>query len=150
MVCGWKQALETLYVEIIQKIIQEEIWRQNKETRWSNIFSLQERCTFKGLQQTTRLSSDLELITRHLWNICSVFTLWYQRLLRYWRERIRIPKVPPPPTTRTTILIKLGAPRHFFPLLSHSPPKGFFKIGIFFLLGITAQTLKGSSTGAKF
>ena len=61
----------------------------------------------------------------------SVFTLWYRRLLRYWRERIRIPKVPPPPTTRTTILIKLGAPRHFFPLLSHSPPKGFFKIGIF-------------------
>ena len=61
----------------------------------------------------------------------SVFTLWYRRLLRYWRERIRIPKVPPPPTTRTTILIKLGAPRHFFPLLSHSPPKGFFKIRIF-------------------
>ena len=61
----------------------------------------------------------------------SVFTLWYRRLLRYWRERIRIPKVPPPPTTRTTILIKLGAPRHFFPLLSLSPPKGFFKIGIF-------------------
>ena len=79
----------------------------------------------------------------------SVFTLWYRRLLRYWRERIRIPKVPPPPTTRTTILIKLGAPRHFFPLLSHSPPKGFFKIGIFFL-GITAQTLRGSSAGAKF
>ena len=61
----------------------------------------------------------------------SVFTLWYRRLLRYWRERIRIPKVPLPPTTRTTILIKLGAPRHFFPLLSHSPPKGFFKIRIF-------------------
>ena len=61
----------------------------------------------------------------------SVFTLWYWRLLRYWRERIRIPKVPPPPTTRTTILIKLGAPRHFFPLLSLTPPKGFFKIGIF-------------------
>ena len=61
----------------------------------------------------------------------SVFTLWYRRLLRYWRERIRIPKVPPPPTTRTTILIKLGAPRHFFPLLSLTPPKGFFKIGIF-------------------
>ena len=57
--------------------------------------------------------------------------MWYQRLLRYWRERIRIPKVPLPPTTRTTILIKLGAPRHFFPLLSHSRPKGFFKIGIF-------------------